>query len=164
MRQISLFRCSVAFSFLTAREAFQAQAFQAEELAVDGLSQLSDELEEETAFLFAARGAAFGFFAGFFFLVPFFFFFFGTGAASVRPTKEAMLASESPASPSKQLGFTRTFTHGLAISVVRFQTSVQGAPFISFHYTASLLSCFFPGGPVSSKPHAGCPASGSASP
>ena len=113
---------------------------------MDGLSQLSDELEEETAFLFAARGAAFGFFAGFFFLVPF-FFFFGTGAASVRPTKEAMLASESPASPSKQLGFTRKFTHGLAISVVRFQTSVQGAPFISFHYTASLLSCFFPGGP-----------------
>ena len=78
-RQILLFRCSVTFSFLTAHKAFQAQAFQAEELAVDGLSQLSDELEEETAFLFAARGVAFVFFAGFFFLAP---FFFGTGQRS----------------------------------------------------------------------------------
>lgn len=38
---------------------------------MDRLSQLSDELEEESGFLFAARGAAFLFFAGFFFLVPF---------------------------------------------------------------------------------------------
>ena len=57
---------------------------QLSELAVEGLSQLSEELDEESGFFLAAPfGAALSSFS------PASFAFLGTGAASVRPTKKA---------------------------------------------------------------------------